>query len=167
MQIIIWNVLPEVPKESIGLASDMNMNKFEPFDLKITKLTGNNWDRKSPEHLLEQLMDNQGNPRHSIENRIIIAFDNSPSSDIEFLKKNEAVIINSLLKVAHKPYDYTYWLNEYDCWGSIYLIQEGEYRPSTEYYEHSIGLGMREPEKAEFERQIILKVGAKSGYLII
>ena len=142
------------------------MDEFAPFDLKITKLTGGIWDRTNPKHLLKQLLDEQGNPRHSIENRIIIAFDKSANSSMTFLRKNEAAIIKALLKVAFNPYLYTYWLNEYECWGSIILIKEGEYHPSTEYYEHPIGLGMREPGKAEFERHIILEVAEKSGYRI-
>lgn len=142
------------------------MNKFEPFDLKITKLTGNNWDRTSPKHLLVQLMNGQENPRHSIENRIIVAFDKSPNSSIEFLRDNQGVIVKRLTKLAYNPYPFTHWLNDYECWGSIVLIKDGEYKPRTEYYEHSVGLGMREPEKAEFEHQIILEVAEKSGYLI-
>lgn len=142
------------------------MDKFEPFDLKITKLTGGIWDRTSPERLLAQLFERQGNPRHSIENRIIIAFDRSPNSSVSFLRKNEGVIIESLLEVALNPYPFTYWLTEYECWGSIILIKEGEYVATPEYYEHPIGLGLREPEKAELERQIVLKVSPKSNYRI-
>lgn len=142
------------------------MDRFEVFDLKVTKLTGKVWDRTNPRRLLEQLFEKQGNPRHSVENRIFIAFDNSPTSAIEFLKKNRGVIVKALLKVALDPYPYTFWLSHYNCWASLVLVKEGEYEPQAEYYEHPIGLGMREREKAEFEHQVILEVSEKSGYRI-
>jgi hypothetical protein len=43
----------------------MNMEKFEKFDLKICKLTGEHWDRQDLRHLATQLMEEQGNARHS------------------------------------------------------------------------------------------------------
>lgn len=145
------------------------MDRFEAFDLKITKLSGKDWDRTNPQRLLKQLFEKQGNPRYSIENRIFIAFDNSPTSHVKFFKKNKKVIVKALLKVALDPYSYTYWLSHYNCWASLVLIKEGEYEPyepQGKYHEHPIGLGMREREKAEFEHQVILEVSEKSGYRI-
>lgn len=166
MLIITLNVSPGGLKEGTGLDLDTNMEKFEAFDLKITKLTGNSWDRTDMKNLLVQLINGQGNPRHSIENRIIIAFDKSPSSSIEFFKSNKDLIINALVTIAKSPYKYTYWLESHRCWGSIYLFQEGEYQYISEYHEHPIGLGLREPEKAEIANRIIREASVKSDFKI-
>lgn len=164
--IIILNALPGVLKENTGQGLATNMERFEAFDLKITKLTGNHWDRTNPQKLLMQLMNEQGNARHSIEPRIILAFDKSPSSSPEFIERNKALIIRVLVKIAISPYQYTYWLNCYDCWGCIYIFPLGSYIYDPDYYEHPIGLGMREQTKAELERIIIKEVALKSGFRI-
>lgn len=142
------------------------MEKFEPFDFKLTKLTGNQWDRLSMRHLLEQLLEMQGNPRHSIENRLILAFDRSVNSSVEFYKLNESIIIEALIQIALDPYQFTYWLYEFDCWGSIFVFPEGEYLKIEGYYEHPKGLGLREPDKAQYERELIKKASIRCDYRI-
>ena len=136
------------------------METYEPFDLKITKLTGQQWDRNDLAHLAEQLLESQGKPRTSIENRIVICFDESVSSATSFLKNNEDLIILTLLEIVDNPYKYTHWLQEYKCWCTIALIKRGKYYDNTEglYYEHPLGDGLREPGKAEFERYVLGKV---------
>lgn len=136
------------------------MDKYEPFDLKVTKLTGKKWDRNNLAHLAEQLFEKQGKPRASIENRIIICFDESPSSSIEFLKANEDLIILSLLDLADNPYKYISWVERYKCWVGLILLEKNQYYNSSQgiYYEHSIGKGLREPVKAKFEESILKKV---------
>lgn len=142
------------------------MMQFEPFDLKLAKLTGNGWDRFNLRHLAEQLLDGQGNPRHSIENRIIVLFDRSPNSGVEFFKSNEAVIIKGLIEIAKNPCDFAYWIHKYECWVALYLIASGKYIPNPDYYEHPIALGFREPEKAEFEKELIVKVSPLCNFAI-
>ncbi|GAH89634.1 unnamed protein product, partial [marine sediment metagenome] len=147
-----------------GWVLGKNMDKFEPFDLKITKLTSQQWDRNNLAHLAEQLFEKQGKPRASIENRIYVCFDKAKSSATNFFRDNEDLIILSLLEIASNPYKYTYWLQKYNCWCSINLIERRQYSASEgDYYEHPIGEGLREPDKAEFERRILQKVARMSN----
>lgn len=164
--IITLSVLREVLKENIGPDSEKNMVKFEAFDLKITKLTGNNWDREDRKKLLVQLMNGQANPRHSIESRVTIAFDKSPNSSPEFVRLNKPIIVDALVEISRSPYEYSFWLASYRCWGSIYIFQFGEYQYLPDYYEHPIGGGLREPEKAEISKEIIEEAAIKSGFRI-
>lgn len=140
------------------------MDRYEPFDLKITKLTGTDWQRDNVAALLRQLIKEQGKPRYSIENRIIMAFDRSLDSRVEFLRDNRNILLEMLLNIAYNPYAWTYWLNEYHSWFSITLVEK--YHRSGEYYEHSIGPGMREPRKAKFETELVREAALKSDGLI-
>ena len=140
------------------------MDKYEPFDLKITKLTGTKWQRENVAALLKQLFDEQGAPRYSVENRITIAFDRSLTSSAEFLRLNKDKCLEVLLSIAHNPYSFICWLQGYHCWGALALV--GNYRRGSKYYEHPLGYGLREPEKAEFENELIKEVEAKSGGII-
>jgi len=136
------------------------MDKYEPFDLKITKLTGIKWQRENVATLLRQLISEQGRPRYSVENRIISAFDRSLNSSLEFLQLNRNILLEALLNIAYNPYVFTYLLSEYHYWFGITLITNYHHIP--EYYEHCIGSGMREPEKAKFENELIREVALKS-----
>jgi len=140
------------------------MNKYEPFDLKITKLTGAKWQRENVAALLKQLIAEQGKPRYSVENRIIIAFDRSADSSVEFLQLNKGILLEVLLNVAYNPYAFTYLLNAYHYWFSIPLVTN--YHRSRGYYEHPIGPGLREPEKAKFETELVREAALKSDGLI-
>lgn len=133
---------------------------YEPFDFKVTKLTGQQWDRNNLAHLAEQLLERQGKPRASIENRIVICFDESTSSDVSFLKESKDLIILTLLDILDDLYKCTYWLQGYQCWCAIALIKKGRYYDTSqgEYHEHPVGQGLREPEKARFEVAILQKV---------
>ncbi|GAI85708.1 unnamed protein product, partial [marine sediment metagenome] len=91
------------------------MDEYEPFDLKITKLTGTKWQRENAAALLRQLIAEQGKPRYSIENRIIIAFDRSLNSSVEFFQTNRSILLEALLNIAYNPYVFTYLLREYHC----------------------------------------------------
>lgn len=145
------------------------MERFEKFDLKICKLTGNHWDRRDLKHLATQLMEEQGNARHSIENRIILVFDKSPTSCVEFFKLNRQLLIDALINIAHNPTKYIYWLPKFECWVAIKLLQSSEYQlPNSlaSYYEHPIDLGMQERLKAGFERQLILDVSRLCNFKI-
>ena len=147
---------------SIGLMPE----RFESFDLKITKLTGGRWDRENLHHLAQQLVENQGQPRASIENRIIICF-NSVSSDVNFLKDNQDLIILTLLELVENPYKFGCWLTKYQCWSIVALLKQGTYYDTTQglYYEHPIGLGLREPGKAAFENWLIRRVARMTNRL--
>jgi hypothetical protein len=136
------------------------VDQFVPFDLKITKLTGYHWDRINLRHLAEQLLEEQGKHRRSIENRIVVCFDGSVSSGIQFLKANEDTIISSLVNVFHEPYRYIYWLDSYQCWCGIVLLKRGQYYDNTAnvYSAHPLGQGLREPDKAKFEHYILQKI---------
>ena len=133
---------------------------FDSFDLKVTKLTGRRWDRNNLAHLAEQLLEGQGRPRASVENRVIICFDWSKSSDMAFLEANRDLIIHTLLEIADNPYKFTYWLERYHCWCALALIRRGQYSEAGQgqYYEHPIGDGLREPGKAQFETEVLTKV---------
>lgn len=140
------------------------MDRYEPFDLKITKLTGMQWDRRNMGNLAKQFIQKQGRPRASIENRIIIVFDSSRSSSVPFLATNRRLLIKALSNVAWNPYSFTHSLGT--IWCSIVLIKQGEYRDTGNYYEHPIGLGLREKDKAAFEYELLKEVSQISGGLI-
>lgn len=140
------------------------MEKYEPFDLKITKLTGTKWQRENVAALLKQLIAEQGKPRYSIENRIIIAFDRSLDSSVAFLELNRNILLEVLLNMAYNPYVFTYWLNGHNCWFGITLVSH--YHHGGGYYEHPIGSGMREPGKAKFESELVREAEVKSEGLI-
>jgi hypothetical protein len=147
----------------------MNMERFEKFDLKICKLTGEHWDRQDLRHLATQLMEEQGNARHSIENRVILVFDKSPTSRVEFFELNRQLLIEALISIAHNPTEYTYWLPKFECWIAIKLFQKDEYQLSddlADYYQHPIDLGMRERLKAAFERKLVLDVSRLCDFKI-
>lgn len=138
------------------------MDRYEPFDLKITKLTGTKWRRENVAALLRQLIEEQGKPRYSVENRIIIAFDRSIDSSVQFLRANKEILLEALLNIAYNPYVFTYRLDR--NWLSAVLIRN--YRHGQKYQHHSIGAGMREPEKAEFENELLQVAAQKSDGLI-
>lgn len=140
------------------------MDKYEPFDLKITKLTGAKWQRENVATLLRQLIAEQGKPRYSVENRIIIAFDRSLASSTKFLQLNKGILLEVLLNIAYNPYVFTYLISDYHCWFSIPLLTN--YHRSRGYYEHPIGRGLREPEKAKFEAELVREAALKSDGLI-
>ncbi|GAH63220.1 unnamed protein product, partial [marine sediment metagenome] len=140
------------------------MDKYEPFDLKITKLTGIKWQRENVAALLRQLIGEQGRPRYSVENRIITAFDGSLNSSMDFLQLNRNILLEALLNIAYNPYVFTYLLSEYHCWFGITLITN--YHRIWGYYEHPIGSGMREPGKAKFEDELLREAATKSDGLI-
>lgn len=137
------------------------MEKYEPFDLKITKLTGLEWQRGNVASLLRQLITEQGKPRYSVENRVIIAFDKSLDSSVEFLQGNRSLLLEVLLNIAYNPYAFTYRLKEYHSWFAITLVRQ--YRRSADYHEHPIGPGMREPGKAVFETELLREASLRSG----
>jgi len=65
-ELTISNASPGVPKEGIGQALDMNTERYEPFDLKIGKLTRTDWERTNMMALAHQLMAKQGKLRSSV-----------------------------------------------------------------------------------------------------
>jgi len=143
------------------------MEQFEPFDLKIAKLSGATWNRESPVALATQLYQKQGRFRASLENRIFILFDNSLTSSVEFLRAHRDILVKALLNVAHRPYSFTCYLPIGDIWASILLLRESDYRRGGwGYYHHPIGDGMREMGKADFENILIRDVAALSGGLL-
>lgn len=144
----------------------MNMERYEPFDLKIGKLTGDNWERINMTTLAKQLMARQGEPRASIENRIIILFDNSPNSSTRFLQNNRSLIVRALCNIAWRPYAFTRWVDKPNAWISLVLLKQGNYHIETRYYEHSIGIGLREPDKAQFEFELLEEMTNITGGLI-
>lgn len=141
------------------------MERYEPFDLKIGKLTGTNWDRGNMTNLAKQLMAEQGEPRASIENRIVILFDRSTSSSIYFLQKNRALILQALSNIVWRPYAFTHWIKP-KVWCSLILVGEGQYNQESKYYEHPIGIGLREPQKANFEFNLVQEMARISGGLL-
>ena len=140
--------------------------EYEPFDLKIGKLTGSNWERIDMTVLSNQLMAKQGKPRSSVENRIIVLFDKSQSSSTHFLQTNRSLIVRALSNVAWRPYAFTHWVDKPNAWVSLVLIEQGNYHMETQYYEHSIGLGVREPDKAQFEFELLEEMTEITGGLI-
>lgn len=144
----------------------MSVDRYEPFDLKITKLTGKQWDRVNMQNLALQLMQFQGQPRASVENRIIIIFDNSPTSDIDFMRSNRQLLIKGLLNIAWNPYSFLRGLDPLDIWIGLVLIPETDYCRLPKYYEHPIGLGLREGGKAVFEFSLLQEIEKLSGSLI-
>jgi len=140
------------------------MDRYEPFDLKITKLTGTKWQRENVAALLRQLIEEQGKPRYSVENRITIAFDRSLDSRVQFFQLNKGILLEVLLNIAHNPYVFTYLLSDYHCWFSITLVRN--YHRGSKYHEHPIGSGLREPEKAQFENELVREAALKSDGLI-
>jgi len=114
-------------------------------------------------------MKEQGNPRYSIENRIILAFDRSPNSEARLFKANKELLINALIAIANDPYRFTYWLEEFEHWVAIKVFSQEDYEipeGCQDYYEHSVGLGYREPDKGEFSKAIILEVAPLCDYKI-
>jgi hypothetical protein len=145
------------------------MLTFERFDLKITKLTGNHWDRDDLRHLSCQLMEEQGNPRYSIENRIFLVFDRSPTSHVKFFEANRHLLLDALISISRNPYECTYWLEEFQCWTAIKVFSPAEYQIPNgleKYQEHPIGLGLRETDKAEFEKALVLEVAPLCNFKI-
>lgn len=138
------------------------MDRHEPFDLKITKLTGTKWQRENVAALLKQLIEEQGKPRYSVENRIIIALDGSIDSGVQFLRLNRDILLEALLNIAYNPYLFTFQLG--GNWFSIALVRN--YHRGHKYHHHPIGTGMREPQKADFEDKLVQVAAQKSDGLI-
>jgi hypothetical protein len=162
----ILNSLSEDIRDHSGLAGEKNMQKYEPFDLKIGKLTGTAWNRDDMNNLSHQLIVYQGSHRSSIENRIIILFDKSQSSSLAFFQKNRSLIMIALYNIARNPYAFTHWIDYPNTWCSLVLIEQGSYQLEQHYYEHPLGPGLREPDKAQFEFNILKEISRGSGGLI-
>ncbi len=139
---------------------------MDAFDLKISKLTGSRWTRTDLPLLGKELLEGQGKERYSIENRIMVLFDGANTSKTSFFKKHESLICERLLAYINDPYPQTVWLTSYNCWQGVILIPPTEFTNEDEYYEHSIGKGLREPLKAEFHQEVLHKVEEMSGGLM-
>lgn len=108
--------------------------------------------------LAKQLLREQGSYRYSIENRLIILFDCSPTSSVAFLRRNEMVMINKLVEMKDDPPAYwtkiryyePVWNMTYEPYMCIILIPQGEYYPVYEEWAHPLGEGLREKGKAEY-----------------
>jgi hypothetical protein len=131
-----------------------------PFDLKIGKLQGLQWERKDFRKLAEQLMQNQGSYRYSLENRLFILFDKSTTSSTTFLKWNEVIILREIMKMLEKPENYwfTFNINGQKMLSCIILIPQEKYVTFCEESEPTIGKGMREDDKAKFAHQILTHI---------
>jgi hypothetical protein len=131
-----------------------------PFDLKISKLQGPQWERENLRKLAEQLMQNQGEFRYSLENRLFILFDRSSTSSVDFLKRNEVIILREIMTMLQNPKEY--WFNlkigEQNIFTCVILIPETKYIKIFEQTEHSLGEGLREKEKAEFAHKILTHI---------
>jgi len=137
-----------------------------PFDLKITKLQHNHWHRKDVKQLAKELLKDQGKYRYSIENRLVIVFDGSVTSDVLFFKKYRSLLIYVLLQACYNPRKHWFFLPEYKTWQCIILIPPLRNNVSQEHHEHSIGPGVREHEKAEFENRLLQEVAKCSNGLL-
>lgn len=137
-----------------------------PFDLKICKLTGYNWNRGDLRQLAIQLLEKQGEYRKSVENRIVVIFDWSKTSSTKFLRANKQLLHDKLLEVVLNFDEHCLWIDKFECWQCIILIRPDEYEPDETYYEHSIGSGLRERGKAIFEDELLREVAAESNGLL-
>lgn len=153
---------------AVGFLGDRKMHKKVKiaFDLKISRLLGSHWDRRDPKHLATQLLDEQGNARYSIENRITIIFDGSPTSSVPFLEVNRQVLWRKFIQLIFNPEDYWHWVAQHHCWHAIILIGKKEYTYVKENYSHAIGDGLREPEKAVFATSFLTEVAQDSEGLL-
>lgn len=128
-----------------------------PFDLKFCKLEAPKWNRTNLRALAQQLFEQQGNPRFSIENRIIIAFDKSTTSSTFFLRCNEGIMLIKVMDMIRNPEKYWYkiYVNGKEILACVILIKENEYIKMSEIYEHPIGDGLREERKAVFAHRFL------------
>lgn len=138
-----------------------------PFDLKICKLTGEDWNRDDVSQLARQLLEKQGEYRYSIENRVIIIFDRSENSSVKFLKVHESLLVERLVEFFRNPLNYIHLFDDIKCWQAIIMIHPSEYESQDAYYEHSLGEGLREPGKAEYENYLLKAVAEKVDNLIV
>jgi hypothetical protein len=139
-----------------------------PFDLKFGKLEGINWDRDKPIVLARQLYERQGLERYSVENRIFILFDKSTTSSVLFLRLNELVMMQRLIDAIRTPL--WRWLKlrvgEQRVVCTPILIRQGEYRQIEETYQHPLGEGFREEDKASYATQFLIRVSRVSDGLL-
>lgn len=146
--------------------------KYIPFDLKITKLTGKSWTRSDNSVLAEELLDSQGKDRESIENRVIICFNHSYTSDVTFLIKCEPLILKKLERIVKNPSKYVHRV--YGTYQLIVMIQRAEWRQYSEkgtdddnYNEFDEGKGLRDISKAEWSNELVEKLHQRMGMLIL
>jgi hypothetical protein len=138
---------------------------YEVFDLKVCKLANDplRWDKSDIGHLARQLLENQGSARYSVENRVIVIFDGANSSKVDFFKKYESLIVDRVVAFVENPYDRCVWLNDYKCWQGIVIIPPTDFENTPVYYEHSIGVGMREYSKALFHQKLLNAIEKRSN----
>ena len=132
-----------------------------PFDLKITKLEGENWERENIHGLAQQLYDDQGECRESIENRITIVFDRSTTSSVSYFKKHKPILLYRLITECYEAKNWV-WVTKHKVWHCVVMIPEIE-DTEVEYSEHIIGYGLREKEKADFEYELLNEVAECSN----
>lgn len=134
-----------------------------PFDLKLSKLTGRFWNRRNLKSLATQLLENQGEPRSSIENRITVLFDGSKDSSVDFFKRNEDIIIR---KVVEAISDTRLWHKVFGTYQCVILIKPSEYKGGVVYREHPIGEGLREKDKAKYHSELVRRIAKLSNGLV-
>jgi hypothetical protein len=140
------------------------------FDLKCSKLEGEHWTRDDNEALAYELLNRQGRPRYSIENRLTVLFDRSITSHVDFFKINETVLINKILEMLDDPVPHWHRLRHIDLVTNevytplccVIVIPPGEYLNWHVVSEHSIGQGLREIQKAEFANKLIKRLSVLS-----
>ncbi len=131
-----------------------------PFDLKICKLEGIDWNRNNLKVLATQLYERQGKYRASFENRLFVCFDKSTTCSVAFQKLNEILILQKIIQVVENPLEYWFKItaNSQEYLTCVILLSEGEYKQSPERNEHIIQLGLSEPDKAEFAHKILTHI---------
>lgn len=135
-----------------------------PFDLKITKLEGENWERQNIQQLAQQLYDYQGECRLSIENRITVVFDRSTTSSVAYFQKHKPILLYRLITECYEAQNWV-WVSEYKVWHCVLMIPNIEDTP-VEHSQHIIGYGLREEEKADFETQLLIEVAQCSNEIM-
>jgi len=151
-----------VGEELQGRSRPMS-ESYVPFDLKVSKLTGKHWSRSSNEELAEQLLDEQGADRNSVENRFVVVFNHSTTSDVRFLEECEPLIIKKFVKVCKNPHKYVHRV--WNTWQFVIVIQRSEWRQYSErgldddqYDEFSEGKGLRDRSKADWSNDLVEKI---------
>jgi len=140
-----------------------------PFDFKVTKLEHSNWNRNNENVLAEELMVQQGSARAHIDNRIIIAFDKSTTSSVNFLNHNRAIMVHKFLQMLN---DLEHYWHKIEIDGRkvlvcLILIREGEYHKVDEPpHEQQIGDGLREPDKAQWSHEFLQHISWISDGLV-
>jgi len=153
----------------VGLCGVISLEKIKVgFDLKFGKLQYDNWDRNNMQNLARELYEHQGEYRIDYSNRLFILFDESPSSSVPFLKRNEPIMLQKVIEMSKNPEKY--WFNitvrGKKLLSCIILIPKTEYKVFDQG-QHRIRTGMSEPEKAEFAHQFLKHMNWVTDGIII